>query len=271
VRPFFGRLLERDPTGRSWFSTILKAAPHARRLPAELIGDPGDLLPELVVPRPYLDRVLGHTVQLPACFERSARPPVAFLRWLIENPACLCWPERRPGKRITYGGQTQQLRLNLVEPADLGTRDQTIAAAVAELASQGPGGSRRKWWAFEGFTEVDCWLETDRLVLFVEGKRKESLSPATDWFPARNQLVRNLEVVRDVAGDKAAAVLLVTEAPITELTDHVIRAGTPHLDAQARRALLEHYLGQTTWHQLCNCLRVPFVDLPETIDDLLRA
>jgi hypothetical protein len=39
-----------------------------------------------------------------------------------------------------------------------------------------------------GHTEVDCWLETERLLLFVEGKRSESLSASTHWYPKRNQL-----------------------------------------------------------------------------------
>src|SRR3954451_21987527 len=40
---------------------------------------------------------------------------------------------------------------------------------------------------------------TGRLVITVEGKRTESLLPPTDWYPARSQLVRNLEAARQVA------------------------------------------------------------------------
>jgi hypothetical protein len=121
------------------------------------------------------------------------------LRWLIEHPERLRWPERRLGVRVTYGSETQRLREALID----GSPDERAAIqtrALADLEEHGPIGSRRRWWAFEGHTEVDCWLETDRLLLFVEGKRSEPLSPSTDWFPERNQLVRNLEVVGELAG-----------------------------------------------------------------------
>jgi hypothetical protein len=87
---------------------------------------------------------------------------------------------------------------------------------LAELALKGGTGSKRKWWAFEGFTEVDCVLETDRLLLFIEGKRTEALASSTDWYPERSQLVRNLEAVREVAKGRTAAVLLVTQEPVAD-------------------------------------------------------
>jgi hypothetical protein len=78
---------------------------------------------------------------------------------------------------------------------------------LEELERLGPKGSARKWWAFEGITKVDCWLETDRLVLFVEGKRTETLSKFTAWFPARDQLTRNLDLVGEVSPEKPGFVL----------------------------------------------------------------
>ena len=104
-----------------------------------------------------------------------------------------------------------------------------MAAALTELDQLGPSGSRRKWWAFEGFTEVDCWLETEKLVLFVEGKRTEPLSSSTHWFEQRSQLVRNLEVAGEIANGKSAAVLVVSEEPIAELTDIIVAESTPAL------------------------------------------
>ena len=53
------------------------------------------------------DRVLGRTIALPRCFEHSAPPATAFLRWLIEHPERMTWPERRPGERLTYGFEAQ--------------------------------------------------------------------------------------------------------------------------------------------------------------------
>jgi hypothetical protein len=87
-------------------------------------------------------------------------------------------------------------------------REAVRSEALTLLQKQGASRSNKKWWAFEGFTEVDCWLETEHLALLIEGKRRESLSNATAWYPARNQLVRNLEVASDYAGAKEAFVLL---------------------------------------------------------------
>lgn len=61
------------------------------------------------------------------------------------------------------------------------------------------GPSRSGWWRFEGSSHIDCVLETDRLVVTVEGKRTETLSPATHWYPSRSQLGRNLEAARQLA------------------------------------------------------------------------
>jgi hypothetical protein len=46
---------------------------------------------------------------------------------------------------------------------------------------------------------IDCVLMTPELVVAIEGKRTEPLSAATDWYPKRSQLVRNLEAGKQLA------------------------------------------------------------------------
>lgn len=257
----------RDASGQTWLPDLLEAAPRADTLTDDVRRDPGRLLPELAQPRHYLDRVLRRTLALPRCFEHSAPPSRAFLRWMIENPQRMRWPERKPGVPLTFGAESQRLRDALVDGSPE-ERAQVQAQALAELDRCGPDGSRRRWWAFEGHTEVDCWLETERLLLFVEGKRTEPLSASTHWYPERNQLVRNLEVVGELARGRAAAVLLVSEQPAAELTEATLAASTPHLDVLAREQLRRRYLGQTTWAELCRRLGVDFARLPRTIADV---
>lgn len=267
VRPFFSELFARDASGKTWLPKLLAAAPRASVIDGDVRQRPGLLLPELAERRDYRDRVLGRTIPLPRCFEHPAPPSQAFLRWLIEHPDRLRWPERPPGVPVRYGDETQRLREALLYgPA--AERDAVQAHALAELSRYGPVGSRRRWWTFEGYTEVDCWLETERLLLLVEGKRTEPLSPSTDWYPERNQLVRNLEVAGELASNRAAAVLLVSEQPVAELTDEAIVASTPHLDDNARAAVAQRYLGQTTWRELCDRVGVDFDRLPRTIADV---
>jgi hypothetical protein len=187
VRPFFCQLLRRDPWGVSWLSGLLERAP---RLGDVRPGAPGPLESSTLEPK-RVDKVV-----LPGCFEASVAPPSAFLRWLIESPRALTWPERPRGVRVEFCEATQQKR----ERWHRGDRGM-IAAALDELEAHGAAGSRGKWWAFEGFTSVDCRLSTEHMTLLVEGKRTEGLSRSTDWFPQRNQLARNLEVAAESGED----------------------------------------------------------------------
>jgi hypothetical protein len=139
-----------------------------------------------------------------------------------------------------------------------------IEEGLAELRARGPqavGKIPRPWWAFEGNTEADCFLETERLVLVVEGKRREQLSSSTDWYPARNQLVRNLEAVGDVAAGRIAAVLLVSEKPLA-LGARVFDLSLPHLDSDERAAVRNCFIGEVSWQALCDAVEIAYESLP---------
>jgi hypothetical protein len=246
----FTALIERDPTGRSWLPALLELCPRHDRLPAGVRAEPGELLPELVATRLYKDKVLGE-VEILHCFERRVPPPAGFLRWLILNSEKMSWP-----KNAGTSEETLRRRRELCGD-DVDLREASRREALALLEERGASGSDKKWWAFEGFTEVDCWLETEHLVLLVEGKRHESLSAATAWYPARNQLVRNLEVAGYYVGAKDAFVLLATEEAVPELTSETLIASTPHMNDTDREPLTERYLGQVTWQSLADALALP--------------
>jgi hypothetical protein len=250
VRPVFEALIERDPTGRTWLPALLELCPRCDRLPARLRVDPGALLPELVAARRYRDRVLGD-IELLNCFERRVPPTAGFLRWLILNSEQMTWP--------ASAGTSQETlrRRRALCGDDPELRDAARRQALRLLEQRGASRSDRQWWAFEGFTEVDCWLETERLILIIEGKRRESLSAATAWYPARNQLVRNLEVAGDSAGAKDAFVLLAVEDAAPELTRDALMASTPHMSERHREVLSERYLGQVTWRSVVRALALP--------------
>jgi hypothetical protein len=250
VRPVFMALIEADATGRSWLPALLELCPRCDRLPLGVRDEPGVLLPELLEPRLYRDRVLGE-VEIPHCFERRVPPPAGFLRWLILNSERMTWPANAGTSRETL---RRRRALCGTHP---GLRDAARREALRALDERGASGSDKRWWAFEGFTEVDCWLETEHLVLLVEGKRRESLSAATAWYPARNQLVRNLEVAGDSGGEKDAFVLLAVEEAGLELTRETVIASTPHLGDAERELLTERYLGQVTWQSLVDALALP--------------
>jgi hypothetical protein len=277
VWPVFDCLFHRDPTGASWLKPLLELGPRAALLDQKIRSDPGNLCPELSrIRRPLtgpLKEVLGPTLtekigSIRNAYEAEFPPPAAFLRWMLEHPERLRWPEWR-GKRLEFSPATQDKRTKLLA-CDTAVR----AEGLKELSSVGAEGSRHKWWAFEGFTSVDCKLETQSLLLFIEGKRTEPISESTDWFPGRNQVIRNLEVAQAlIGGQKNFAVLICAESEIKEFTDKTWTGSLPHLGHDAIESLQSHYLGTVRWsviaERLCGGLKLPS-NLDEAINTSLQ-
>jgi len=118
VWPVFDYLLNQDATGKSWLPSLLRLA-NAK---ADLCAAPGQLLPELAKFKRELPgnmrRVLGteNCARLPKlryAFEAEFAPPTSFLRWLLEHPEKLTWPQKR-GIRLVFGEATQQFRQRLL-------------------------------------------------------------------------------------------------------------------------------------------------------------
>lgn len=173
------------------------------------------------------------------------------------------WPSDAGGRERTFAVSTTEKRKKLLG-GDKGVRNE----ALSELDRFGACGSKKKWWSFEGFTSVDCLLETERLLVLIEGKRTEGIFPVTDWFPKRNQVIRNLEVARAMAGkSKEYAVLLCAEQHI-DLPDDAWRKSLPHCQESEVEELKRHYLACATRaeivHKLCSDMR-----LPDTLDEVI--
>ncbi len=91
---------------------------------------------------------------------------------------------------------------------DPDVREAAQKVAISELDRAGARGNGRKWWAFEGFTHTDCYLETDALLLIIEGKRTEVVSPSTRWYAERSQVWRNVEAAKELANGRAFGVIV---------------------------------------------------------------
>jgi hypothetical protein len=257
VRPFFKTLLRRDPDGSTWLPRLLALAPNTDLFGGtDLLSNPGLLREANVDP------------------ERRLHPPEAFLRWLIQNPGGLAWPD---GGRAGFGTETQNWREKLMGRRDLSNeprdrhlqirkadRQDAIARGLKELPTLGAAGSERKWWAFEGCTSVDCYLATDRLQIYVEGKRTDILSPSRDWYPSRNQLIRNLESARADAAATPFACLLIAEERLSAVPLSRIQASLPHLLETEQCSLMRHFLGSITWREACDATGVDYDELPAT-------
>ena len=194
VRPVFDELLDSSPDGGSWLGELWDMAASTR--------------PGVSLPRPTaLGRLLPSETptdsgaRLGRVYERTVAPPVAFLQWLLENPQ-----QMQVSDRTTFGAKSkaaQEWRAKLFS-GDADSVSQAQAEGLRQLSKRLGARGRSKWWAFEGFTHVDCCLITDACVVFVEGKRTEAVSPSTRWFQQRSQLWRNVEAAKEFAGTRSS-------------------------------------------------------------------
>ncbi|MEZ5293426.1 MAG: DUF429 domain-containing protein [Vicinamibacterales bacterium] len=260
VRPVFRQLLAADPTGAAWLPKVLRLLDPGP-VAASMAADPGRLGPQWVQRRPYKDPVLGK-IELEACFEYPVLPGRAFLRWLVEHPEHMEWPTHGVSPRA-FGKTTQDWREKLTGRKGEADRAEAIRTAVRGI--DGNASTSGKWWTFEGATEVDCCLQTDTLVLLIEGKRTERLSGGTEWYPGRNQLHRNLEAARDLAKGRAYGVVVVGEDRPAEADFGDPAVGLRHLAPAERANLMAHYLGFVTWRQLCRETGVDYDALPSRV------
>jgi hypothetical protein len=269
VWPVFDSLFRADPTGTAWLRSLLKLGSQATRADRRIIhSNPGPLLPELArfelaLPGP-LKEVLGprraaKIGRIRNAYETQLPPSAEFLRWLLEHPKQLTWPKLAH----QFSPSTLNRRTRLLAGESIAREE-----ALKELAIVGAVGSRRKWWAFEGFTSVDCRLETESLLLLIEGKRTEPVSDSTAWFPGRNQVIRNLEVARALAARRKNYAVLVCAETVSELPEEAWTNSLPHLMPSEIENLKSHYLGCATWsviaQQIC-----PGLELPENVDEAI--
>ena len=182
-------------------------------------------------------------------YERTVAPPTAFLQWLLENPQRM-----QVNDRTTFGAKSkaaQKWRAKLFS-GDAASVGQAQAEGRRQLSKRLGARGRSKWWAFEGFTHVDCCLITDACVVFVEGKRTEGVSPSTRWFQQRSQVWRNVEAAKEFAGAREFAMILAVEHEAdgtTALADgsSSLADSYPHLEPAQRSELDRHLLGFVTW------------------------
>ena len=253
VQPIFDELLDRWPNGDPWVGRLWDMAARTQQTP-------------MALPKPAgLDRVLAsetptdRAARMGTVYERTVAPPAAFLQWLLENPQRM--QVRDP---IHFGAKSVEARRwrgklfsgdrRLVSEA----QNEGLNQLGKRLAQRG----RNKWWAFEGFSHVDCCLITSQCVLFVDGKRTESVSPSTLWFQQRSQLWRNVEAAREFAGQKQFAVILAVEneAEGTTALANAVRSlegSYPHLDGGQRTELSRHLIGFVTWPEVVARFELP--------------
>lgn len=274
VQPVFQILFSDAANEEKRLSKLLRLAPRARHaLSNSTIASPGSILAWCRA----LKTNKENSIKLPAAFEKTVAPPGEFLRWMIEHPEKL-----NPPKSLGSSTETIERRKAILGLPSKYTVRESQDLALKLLEDMGPDKSVRKWWAFEGFTHVDCVVETEKLVLFIEGKRTETASENVSWFAERNQIARNLECAKWYARkggiSKEFAALMVIEEGINE--DHHYQSVSasrllgswPHLPANGfgQGSMIDAFLGIVTWQEILNAWEISTDVLPDTVNDVAK-
>jgi hypothetical protein len=251
VQPVFNELLDRGPDGEPWLGELWELATRTRPGAIPKPADMGKLqASETPIDRPS---------RRGKVFERTVAPPLDFLRWLLAHPEAM--QVRDP---INFGAKSDLSRAwrRKLFSQDARLVSEAREEAERQLSKRASLRGRQKWWAFEGFSHIDCCLVTDRCVVFVEGKRTETVSPSTLWFEQRSQIWRNVEVAREFAGGRQFGVILAVESErdgvaALDAAAHSLTASYPHLPPDQQVELGRHLLGVTTWSSIATRFQLP--------------
>jgi hypothetical protein len=141
VVPVFDRLVEQSSDGSTWIHRLLTLPRHGATQ----------------LQRPPSQRIVAGT-RTWGRDEVSLDAPRSILEWLIRNL-------ETPRRESDLGdGKTLEKRRALI------ARDPTTTAEALERLEET---RRRAWHVLEGPSHPDAFLDTDRAVIVIEGKRTE--------------------------------------------------------------------------------------------------
>lgn len=239
VTPVFDRLFANDPTGATWVDRLLA------------LGSRAELVPALPT---HQTLVAGHK-RFWGDNERGMFAPLALLEYLVRNI--------EPALVETSGDSGT----TLAKRKALAARDpRTIADALGQLRSKRRG---RRWFVLEGESRPDAFLETEELVVCIEGKRTEAgCTTSTTWMRSRSQLVRHMDAAMEQFPNKRVLGLLIVEGdgdatavtPSTHWQNEsaaqyardMLDRSLPHRQVEERSAIEAGVLGVTTWQAVCS-------------------
>jgi hypothetical protein len=251
VVPVFNQLLARDASGVSWVDTLISLG--SRRDVVATVPKGLRLVPN------HGARWGENEMPLPA-------PPL-LLEHLAQNV------ELAGVLRSKDTGEVLKARTALAN------RDAaTIQRALDGLRS---GKRGRRWFVLEGDSRPDALLETERVVVCVEGKRTEAeCTTETEWMAVRSQLLRHMDAATEAFKGKRILGLLIVEGdkpdPLNpsqhwrrqcdaQHTVTMLEQSLPHRCKNERRDIEAGILGVTTWQAVCAAQGIDWPSLPDAI------
>ena len=239
VEPVFNRLIDSDSTGTSWLPRLLRLGSRAETaaIPAN-IG----------VLAPTHKHWWGRN-------ERRLPPSQKLLKWLVTHI------DEAAVNRSGDEGNIRDKRLLLARG------DNKTTAEALGLIQAGKRG--RLWHNLEGESAPDAFVETDQIILVVEGKRTErSCTSKTKWMPRRSQLLRHMDAAFEVRQDRRVLGLLIVEGADNppgdeassywkaqadeQVSEKMLADSLPHRSPEERATIASGVLGVATWERVCS-------------------
>lgn len=250
VTPVFDRLLMTDRNGETWLKKLLRLPNMSKSEFSQSNFYPG---------------------KIENCFygndEIKLEAPESLLIWLVQN---LRLPE---GGMPRASKETERKRFDLIKK-----NNERIKQAI-RLIKKNPKVSK-KWFILEGKSQPDVYIETEKLIVVIEGKRTERKSTtSTQWMDVRHQMLRHIDAAWELKGSRDLYGFFIVESneleenfnkwieySETTINDYVLEKSLPHRSEKQRKSISEAFLGVTSWSRVCNELNINYDSLPNQVD-----
>ncbi|MCF0128391.1 MAG: hypothetical protein HUJ70_07450 [Pseudobutyrivibrio sp.] len=146
--------------------------------------------------------------------------------------------------------------------------DECYYDQALEIINTGTRDSKKKWALFEGDSHPDLFIENDKYILLVEGKRTESgTKDSTTYLKNRSQMVRHIQNALAYArptGKKVIAFYIIEEGCGYEGTcvkQHfmeVINRETIAIDETTKTEIINSFYEFITWKDVSEKLGIAF-------------
>lgn len=195
--------------------------------------------------------------------EKHLPPPKSLLLWQIENKEKLTIPKN-------YGVEPSSPSFPKRKAFFNGNEDLILEAKKSLIDGQNASG---KWYAFEGSTVPDIYIETPSHIFIGEAKRTElQLTTDTTWLEERDQMVRHIDAVLDNPKEVIAFFIFNKEGFEKRFASKIdryrdadyLKSSLPHRDLSEVERVAETFVGYAFWEDIAERFGIKF---PDTIYD----